>query len=162
MDRASILKAILNSPEKGYDSRTKASEITERPGSRIRRSLVISKKGICLIHLEGLPKPFEIEAIIEDYVTKVELLPYPLQVIVLDISELVHLQAQSRKLFSELLVQASKRYGDEVQLIIAGGPPMIRKYTEIFCRALKFNKDTICFESTEQAKQWLKGGCNDA
>ena len=161
MDRASILRNLLTNPESEIDTRVKEDKPAEGPGSRIRRSLAFSRNGICLIRLEGLPKPYEIEAIIEDYVAQVELLPYQLKVIILDISELVHLQAPSRKLFSELLVQASKRYGEKVQLLVAGGPTMIRKYTEIFCRALKFDKETICFETINEARQWLKGGYSD-
>lgn len=137
------------------DTKSNSGSCELSPGAQAKKRLTFSKDGICRICLEGLPKPFEIEALIEDYVANVEFFPYTLKVILLDISQLVHLAARSRQVFSELLVQASKHYGSEVQLVIAGGPPMIRKYTEIFCRALRFKKATLSFETLEQVISWL-------
>ncbi|MBD3285387.1 hypothetical protein GF359_03090 [candidate division WOR-3 bacterium] len=121
-----------------------------------KSGLEFNNKGICHIHLRGLPKPAEIEKLIEDYVTEVELGPYPLKVILLDISELVHMQILSRRAFSEFLAQASNHYGDAVEVVIAAGPPMIRKYTEILCRALKFGQRTVSFDDIEAAEDWIR------
>lgn len=124
--------------------------------------LAFNDKGVCTIILEGLPQPTEIEGLIEEYVTRVELLPYPLKVILLDISRLAHMQALTRQVFSEFLIQASNHYGDKVQLLIAGGPYMIRKYTEIFCKALKFGDRFHSLEKLEQAQSWLKDNIEQA
>lgn len=39
------------------------------------KRLDFNENGVCRIRLEGLPEPSEIEQLIEDYVTGVELLP---------------------------------------------------------------------------------------
>lgn len=118
--------------------------------------LTFSRVGVCRILLEGLPEPFDIEKLIESYVREVELLPYPLKVILLDISELVHLQVRSRQVFSGLLIEASRKYAGEIQFVIAGGPPMIRKFAEIMCKASKFGDRTHSFAILEEAKAWIK------
>jgi hypothetical protein len=109
------------------------------------------------MQLEGLPQPSEIEKLIESYITKVELLPYPLRVILLDISELVHMPVRTRQVFSDLLVEASRHYADKVEVVIAGGPPMIRKFTEILCKAIKFAEKTHSFPTLEEARSWIQG-----
>lgn len=118
--------------------------------------LVFGKNGVCRVKLDGIPAPTDIETLIEDYVSKVELLPHYLKVILLDISGLVHMPALTRQVFSEFLREASHHYSDRVQVAIAAGPPMIRKYTEILCRALKFGDKTYCFETLQAAVAWLK------
>lgn len=117
--------------------------------------LSFSQDGICRITLTGLPLPTQIEELIEEYVTKVELLPHPLRVIFLDISQLVHMQAKTRQVFSELMVEASKHYAGQVQLVIAGGPAMIRKFTELFCRAIGFVDKTHCFSTLDEGVAWI-------
>ncbi|MBN2379337.1 hypothetical protein JXM67_05990 [candidate division WOR-3 bacterium] len=118
--------------------------------------LTFSRTGICKISLEGLPKPSEIEGLIESYVREVELLPYPLRVILLDISKLVHMQVRSRKTFAELLIEASRHYSENLVVVIAGGPPMIRKFTEIMCKASKFADNIYSFSSLNEAKDWAR------
>lgn len=123
--------------------------------------LAFNADGLCAIKLTGLPRPSEIEKLIESYVVNVELLPYSLKIILLNISELVHLNAPSRRVFSGLLVEASHHYGGEVELVIAAGPPMIRKYTEIFCRALKFGDKIQSFDSIDNAMSWINKRLGD-
>ncbi len=118
--------------------------------------LVFDADGICIITLQGLPQPAEIERLIEDYVAGVELHPWRLKMILLDISRLQHMQARTRQVFSELLIQASHHYDDGVYLAVAGGPCMIRRYTEFFCKALKFGDRFHSFDTLEQAFVWLK------
>jgi len=118
--------------------------------------LTFSHTGICRITLEGLPKPREIEGLVESYVREVELLPYPLKVIFLDISKLVHMQVNTRKIFSELLIEAGKHYAGQVKVVIAGGPSMIRKFTEIMCKASKFGDNIHCFATFDEAKDWTR------
>ena len=118
--------------------------------------LTFTESGICRMQLEGLPQPSEIEELIESYVTKVELLPYPLKVILLDISQLVHMPVRTRQVFSDLLVEASRHYADKVEVVIAGGPPMIRKFTEILCKAIKFADKTHSFATLEEARSWIQ------
>jgi hypothetical protein len=118
--------------------------------------LDFTEDGVCRIVLKGLPQPEELEELVGEYVSKVELLPYRLKVVLLDISELIHMKAQVRQIFSELLLQASRHYAEKVHVVIAGGPPMIRKYTEILCKALKFRNRTHSFDSLQAAKKWLK------
>jgi hypothetical protein len=129
------------------DTDTHGSELLETGESQ----LSFNESGLCTIKLVGLPKPPEIEKLIESYVVNVELLPYSLKVILLDISDLVHLTAHSRKVFSGLLVEASRHYGNDVDLFIAGGPPMIRKYIEIFCKALRFGDKIKSIDSIDEA-----------
>lgn len=121
-----------------------------------QEKLVFTNEGVCYIVLNGLPQPNEIESLIEDYVSVVELSPCELKVILLDISQMVHMQARSRMVFAELLAQASHHYGDKVEVVIAGGPFMIRKYTEILCRSLRFGDRTHSFDSLEQALAWVE------
>jgi len=118
--------------------------------------LTFTENGICRIVLRGLPQTDELEELVGEYVSKVELLPYRLKVILLDISELIHMKAQVRQIFSDLLLQASRHYAEKVHVVIAGGPPMIRKYTEILCKALKFRNRTHSFDSLQAAKKWIK------
>ena len=118
--------------------------------------LTFSRTGICRIALEGMPKPREIEGLIESYVREVELLPDPLKVIFLDISKLDHMQVKTRKFFSGLLIEAGRHYAGHVKVVIAGGPPMIRKFTEIMCKASKFGDNIYCFETSQEAKDWTR------
>lgn len=136
------------------DTYGEPSSVINTVGAQDR--LVFGKNGVCRIKLDGMPAPSDIETLIEDYVSKVELLPHFLKVILLDISGLVHMPALTRQVFSEFLREASRHYADRVQVAIAAGPPMIRKYTEILCRALRFGDKTYCFETLEAAVAWLK------
>jgi hypothetical protein len=120
------------------------------------KNLEFGEDGVCRIFLAGLPESSEIEELIEDYVTKVELLPYPLRIIFLDISELVHMQVRPRQVFSELLTQASRQYAGKIQIVIAGGPPMIQKFTEILCKAIGFADKTHAFTTLEEGETWAR------
>jgi hypothetical protein len=93
--------------------------VVNTPGAQER--LVFGKTGVCRIKLDGMPTPSDIETLIEDYVSKVELFPHSLKVILLDISGLVHMQALTRQVFSEFLREASRHYADNVQVAIAAG-----------------------------------------
>lgn len=120
------------------------------------KNLDFTEQGLCRIKLDGLPQPEQIHALIESYVTEVELLPHTLRMIFLDISRLVHMQASTRKVFSELLVQASRHYSGKILLVIAGGPPMIRKYIEILCKALGFKQRIHSFADLADAARWIE------
>jgi hypothetical protein len=124
--------------------------------SRSQERLVYTDDGVCYIVLDGLPHPKQVESLIEDYVSMVELSPCELKVILLDISEMTHMQARTRQVFAELLAQASHHYGDRVKVVIAGGPSMIRKYTEILCRSLRFGNRTHSFDTLDQALAWVE------
>jgi len=153
-EKLRFLAGKADTPKEVEDSVEDSKNISLKTSRKSK--LEFNKKGICHIYLRGLPRPAEIETLIEDYVSEVELGPYPLKVILLDISELTHMQALSRRAFSEFLAQASNHYGDAVQVVIAAGPPMIRKYTEILCRALKFGSRTSSFDRMADARNWIQ------
>lgn len=107
------------------------------------------------MRLEGLPEPKEIEDLIEEYVTQVELLPYSLKIIYFDISNLTHMGARARQVFSELLTQASMHYGGKVQLVVAGGSLNLRRFIELFCKGIGFVDHSHFFETLKEADDWV-------
>ncbi|MEA3311568.1 MAG: hypothetical protein U9Q76_05055 [candidate division WOR-3 bacterium] len=119
------------------------------------KNLSFSEDGVCTMHLEGVTQPREIEDLIEEYVTGVELLPHHLRVILIDISELVHMGVRSRQVFSELLIQASKHYGGRVELVIAGGSLNLRRFIQLFCKGIGFQERSRFFEHLKEAQAWI-------
>lgn len=119
------------------------------------KRLDFNENGVCRIRLEGLPEPSEIEQLIEDYVTGVELLPYSLKIILFDISALTHMGARSRQVFSDLLIQASKHYGGNVQLIVGGGSLNLRRFIELFCKGIGFSEQSHFFQALDEAENWI-------
>lgn len=117
--------------------------------------LTFAEDGICRITLQGLPKSAEIEYLIDKYVSNVEFLPYPLRLIFIDISELVHMEARSRQVFSELLIQASKHYDEKVKLLIAGGSLNLRRYLELFCKSIGLKERSRILPTLAEAHQWI-------
>jgi len=119
------------------------------------KNLAFSQDGVCTMHLEGVTQPREIEDLIEEYVTSVELLPYHLRLILIDISELVHMGVRSRQVFSELLTQASKHYGGKVELVIAGGSLNLRRFIQLFCKGIGLRERSHFFEHLKEAQAWI-------
>ncbi|MCK4231578.1 hypothetical protein KAX06_02200 [candidate division WOR-3 bacterium] len=119
------------------------------------KNLSFSEDGVCTMHLEGVTQPREIENLIEEYVTGVEILPHHLRVILIDISELVHMGARSRQVFSELLMQASKHYGGKVELVIACGSLNLRRFIQLFCKGIGFQERSHFFEHLKEAQAWI-------
>jgi len=119
------------------------------------KNLSFSEDGVCTMHLEGVTQPREIENLIEEYVASVELLPYHLRVILIDISELIHMGARSRQVFSELLMQASKHYGGKVELVIACGSLNLRRFIQLFCKGIGFQERSHFFPTLKEAKDWI-------
>jgi hypothetical protein len=119
------------------------------------KNLSFCEDGLCTMHLEGVTQPREIENLIEEYVSGVELLPHHLRVILIDISELVHMGARSRQVFSELLIQASKHYGGKVELVIAGGSLNLRRFIELFCKGIGLRERSHFFEHLKEAQTWI-------
>ena len=117
--------------------------------------LVFQDKGICRIRLIDIPSPEEIEELIEEYVTRVELLPCELRVILIDISGLRHMTARARQVFSELLVQASAHYQNRVKLVVAGGSRDLRIFIKLFCKGIGMQERSLFFPSVDQAVTWL-------
>lgn len=120
------------------------------------KRLAFSQDGVCRIKLDGLPQQTEIEELIEEYVTKVELLPYRLRFILINISEMTHMGVRSRQVFSELLTQASKHYGGDVELLIAGGSLNLQRFIELFCKGIGFLEHSHFFKTTDEAESWLE------
>lgn len=119
------------------------------------KKLSFSEDGVCAIHLEGVPQPAEIENLIEEYVTGVEILPHHLRIILIDISELEHMGALSRQAFSELLMQASKHYGGRIELIIAGGSLNLRRFIQLFCKGIGFQERSHFLPALKEAQAWI-------
>ena len=119
------------------------------------KNLAFSEDGVCRMRFTDVPPPEEIERLIEDYVTNVELLPYHLRVILIDISELKHMGALSRQAFSELLTQASKHYGDKVELVIVGGSLNLRRFIQLFCKGIGLRERSHFFEHLKEAQDWI-------
>jgi hypothetical protein len=119
------------------------------------KNLSFSEDGVCTMHLEGVTQPREIENLIEEYVSGVELLPHHLRLILIDISELVHMGARSRQVFSELLIQASKHYGGRVELVIAGGSLNLRRFIQLFCKGIGLRERSHFFENLKEAQAWI-------
>jgi len=120
------------------------------------KRLIFYEHGICNIRLSGFPEPGEIEEIIEEYVTSVELLPYSLRVIFIDISGLVHMGARSRQVFSELLIQSSRHYGGNIELVIAGGSMNLRRFIHLFCKGIGFKERSHVFADLDEAQSWIE------
>jgi hypothetical protein len=119
------------------------------------KSLEFSTEGVCRIRLDGLPDHTELEELIEEYVTKVEILPYHLWVILIDISELVHMGIRSRQVFSELLIQASKHYGGQVEVVIGGGAINLVRFLKLFMKNIGFKEKSHFFEDIGEAESWI-------
>jgi hypothetical protein len=119
------------------------------------KNLSFSEDGVCTMHLEGVTQPREIENLIEEYVSGVELLPHHLRLILIDISELIHMGARSRQVFSELLIQASKHYGGRVELVIAGGSLNLRRFIQLFCKGIGLRERSHFFEHLKEAQAWI-------
>lgn len=123
------------------------------------KNLDFSTDGICRIRLAGVPQPAEIEELIENYVINVELLPYRMRLIYIDISELVHMNFPARQVFSEFLMQASKHYDDKVNLVIVGGTLNLRRFLALFCKSIGLGQRSHIFEEQEEANRWVEGPC---
>ncbi len=119
------------------------------------KNLSFSEDGVCTMHLEGVTQPREIENLIEEYVTGVEILPHHLRVILIDISELIHMGARSRQVFSELLIQASKHYSGRVELVIAGGSLNLRRFIQLFCKGIGLRERSHFFKHLKEAQAWI-------
>jgi|GEM_PF-3367554 len=119
------------------------------------KKLTFFENGICILKLEGLPVHDELENLIEEYVMNVELLPQPLKLIFVDISELVHMGIRSRQVFSELLIQASRHYGGKIELVISGGSLNLRRYIQLFCKSIGFKDRSHVFGKLDEANQWV-------
>lgn len=119
------------------------------------KKLEFSADGICRIKLTEVPQPAEIEELIEDYVLSVELLPHKLRLIAVDISEMVHMIALSRRVFSEFLTQASKHYQGKVELVIAGGSLNLRRFLKLFCKSIGFRERSHIFAELSEATSWI-------
>jgi len=117
--------------------------------------LDFSNNGLCTIVLKGLPSPKEIEGLIEKYVSKVELEAYPLRIMLIDISHMRHMGARSRQVFSELLTQASKHYGGNVKIIVAGGSVNLQRFIELFCKGIGFKEHSHFFRTLDEAREWI-------
>lgn len=119
------------------------------------KQLEFSQNGVCRIKLEGFPQPSEIEKLIEEYVIQVELLPYELRFMLIDISNMTHMGVRSRQVFSELLIQASKHYGGQVELLVAGGSLNLQRFIELFCKGIGFLERSHFFKSLKETEDWL-------
>ncbi len=119
------------------------------------KDLSFSKDGICRISFGGLPHPDEVVELVEEYVARVELLPYPLRVIFFDISRLIHMELRTRRIFSDFLIQASKHYEGKVELVVAGGSLNLRRFIQLFCRGIGFADRSHIFASLSEADFWL-------
>lgn len=119
------------------------------------KHLSFSQDGVCRICLSGLPEPFEVEHVIEEYVSGVELLPHRLWIILIDISDLTHMGIRSRQVFSELITQASKHYGGKIELVIAGGTPNLQRFIELFCKGIGFRDQSQFFKNLQEAEDWI-------
>ena len=119
------------------------------------KKLEFSQDGVCRIELSGVPKRIEVEELVEQYVTTVEFMPYTLKMIFIDISDLVHMEARTRPVFSDFLSQASSHYGDRVDLVIAGGSINLRRYIKLFCKSIGMTERSHLFEGLEEAEAWV-------
>jgi hypothetical protein len=119
------------------------------------KQLSFTEDGVCTICLTGFPTPYEIEGMVEEYVSGVELLPYELKIMFIDISGLEHMKAHSRLVFSELLAQASLRYQNKVIVVVGGGSHNIRQYISLLCKSLGFADRCMIFEDIIQARSWI-------
>ncbi|MBD3284864.1 hypothetical protein GF359_00775 [candidate division WOR-3 bacterium] len=119
------------------------------------KKLAFFDNGICVMKLKGLPEPGQIENLIEEYVMKVELLPQPLKLIVIDISQMIHMGVRSRQVFSELLIQASRHYGGKIELVIAGGSLNLQRYIQLFCKSIGFKDRSHVLADMEEANLWI-------
>ncbi len=128
------------------------------------KTLGFRADGVCMIDLSGVPPPEEIETLVEDYVTNVELLPYELRLIFIDISHLEHMTFVSRQMFSELLKQASKHYGGGVEFVIAGGSLNLRRFLALLCKSIGLAERSHIFEDLKGAGSWVQewGGAPEA
>lgn len=124
------------------------------------KPLTFTREGLCYISLAGLPRPDEIEGIVEEYVSGVELLPYPLKLIFIDISKLVHMEIRCRRIFSELLTQASRHYNGQVEMVVAGGSLNLRRFIQLFCKGIGFNERSHFFEDIDEAEVWTQTWLN--
>lgn len=123
------------------------------------KNLDFSASGVCRITLNGLPDQTELEELIEEYVTKVEVLPYQLRAILIDISELIHMGIRSRQVFSELLTQASRHYGGQVEVIIGGGSINLVRFLKLFMKNIGFKEKSHFFEDIHEAEDWISRQC---
>lgn len=123
------------------------------------KNLEFSSSGVCRITLDGLPDQTELEDVIEEYVTKVEILPYRLRAILIDISELIHMGIRSRRVFSELLTQASKHYGGQVEVVIGGGSINLVRFLKLFMKNIGFKEKSHFFEDIHEAEEWISRQC---
>jgi len=123
------------------------------------KNLDLSASGVCRITLNGLTDQTELEELIEEYVTKVEVLPYQLRAILIDISELIHMGIRSRQVFSELLTQASRHYGGQVEVIIGGGSINLVRFLKLFMKNIGFKEKSHFFEDIHEAEDWISRQC---
>lgn len=126
-----------------------------QPDDWSETDLHFGEDGVCRISMKGVPRPANIEGLIESYITQVELLPNPLRVISIDISGLEHMIAQTRRVFSELLTQASSHYEGKVQMVVAGGSLDLRRFIELLFKGIGASSRSHVFADTKQAKSWI-------
>lgn len=120
------------------------------------KNLSFSDDGICRISFVGFPNPDEVVELVEEYVASVELLSKPLKLVFFDISRLVHMELRTRRIFSELLMQASKHYQGKVELVVAGGSLNLRRFIQLFCRGIGFADRSHIFPDLSEADYWVK------